>query len=119
MNITDVKFDQLLGLLAVALVMLGIYNTAMTAIRNRIESKKRQNAPVDALTARVDSHDKMLSSNKRQIEEMEDRVQSIREESSMTLRGVRALLSHEINGNSNDKLKESYERIDEYLIKKG
>lgn len=125
MTLTDITFEQIVGLLAVILVLVGFYNASMTAIKNHLEAKKRNNAPVDALAARIDSHDKMLANDKRQIEamedrikEMEERIKSIREESAMTLRGVRALLSHEINGNSIDKLKESYERIDEYLIKK-
>lgn len=34
----------------------------------------------------------------------------------VTLRGISALISHELNGNSNDKLQKSQEEIMNYLI---
>lgn len=116
MQLGDLTFGQLLGAGVVILLIIGIYNTVMTAIKNWIDSKRRHNAPVDELKMRVDAHDKMLDNDKRRFENMEERISSMREESSMTLRGVRALLSHEINGNSIEKLQESYNSIDDYLI---
>ena len=119
MTLKDVTFEQLIGLAVIIVILAGTYNTIMAAIKNHMEAKKRQNAPVDTLTARVDSHDKMLANDKRRIEEMDERLSSLKTESAMTLKGVRALLSHEINGNSTEKLKESYDNIDNYLINKG
>lgn len=119
MTLKDVTFEQLIGLAVIIVILAGAYNTIMAAIKNHMEAKKRQNAPVDTLTARVDSHDKMLANDKRSIEEMDERLTTLKTESAMTLKGVRALLSHEINGNSTEKLKESYDNIDNYLINKG
>ena len=119
MTLKDITFEQLIGLAVVIVVLTGAYNTIMTAIKNRIEAKKRHYAPVDTLTARVDGHDKMLANDKRRLEDMDERLSILKTESAMTLKGVRALLSHEINGNSDDKLKESYDNIDNYLINKG
>lgn len=119
MTLKDVTFEQLIGLAVIIVILAGTYNTIMAAIKNHMEAKKRQNAPVDTLTARVDAHDKMLANDKRRIEEMDERLSSLKTESAMTLKGVRALLSHEINGNSTEKLKESYDNIDNYLINKG
>lgn len=119
MTLKDVTFEQLIGLAVIIVILAGTYNTIMAAIKNHMEAKKRQNAPVDTLTARVDVHDKMLANDKRRIEEMDERLSSLKTESAMTLKGVRALLSHEINGNSTEKLKESYDNIDNYLINKG
>ena len=116
MQLGDLTFGELIGAGVVFLLILGIYNTVMTAIKNRMESKKRHDAPVDELKGRVDAHDRMLANDKCNIEEMKERISAMREESSMTLRGVRALLSHEINGNSIDKLTDSYNSIDEYLL---
>ena len=45
-------------------------------------------------------------------------MQDMGEQSTIILRGVRALLSHEINGNSVDKLNSSASEIDDYLIKR-
>lgn len=119
MTLKDVTFEQLIGLAVIIVILAGTYNTIMAAIKNHMEAKKRHNAPVDTLTARVDAHDKMLANDKRHIEEMDERLSSLKTESAMTLKGVRALLSHEINGNSTEKLKESYDNIDNYLINKG
>ena len=119
MTLKDVTFEQLIGLAVIIVILAGTYNTVMAAIKNHMEAKKRQNAPVDTLTARVDGHDKMLANDKRRLEDMDERWSILKTESAMTLKGVRALLSHEINGNSDDKLKESYDNIDNYLINKG
>lgn len=118
MQLSQLTFGELVGACVVILLIVGIYNTAMTAVKNYLDAKKRHNAPVDELRAKMEAHDKMLSNDKRRIEDMEERVKYIREESAMTLRGVRALLSHELNGNSNDKMKECYDSIDDYLLNK-
>ena len=132
MNLTDLKFEQVVMLLAVILVLLGFYNAAMTAWKNHLEAKKRNNAPVDELTAQLKDHARMLDSDKRRFEdydrqfsdiykrfdEIDERLSVMKKESSMTLRGVRALMSHEINGNSIDRLTENANKIDEYLIDK-
>lgn len=112
----NITFEQLAGLCAVALVLIGAYNTVMTAIKNRREERQRKDAPVEKLTARLDAHDQMLARDKRRIEEMEERISMMGEQSTIMLRGVRALLSHGVNGNSTDKLKDSMTEIDEYLI---
>ncbi len=119
LDIKSLTFEQLIGAAVVILVLIGVYNTAMAAIKNYIEAKKRHYAPLDTLTERVDAHDKMLSNDKRRLEDMDERLATLKAESAMMLKGVRALLSHEINGNSDDKLKESYDNIDNYLINKG
>lgn len=116
MNLGELTFGQLIGAIVVLVVLLGAYNTFMSAWKNHLEMKKQQSAPLDELKARVDTHDKMLANDKRRLEENEERLAALKRESSMMLRGVRALLSHEINGNSDDKLMESYEAIDEYLV---
>ncbi len=118
MNLTELTFGEILGLLAVLVLFIEIYNKFATARTNRRAEKKLREAPVEMLTARVDAHDKMLANDKRRMDEMDERLTAIRKESSMTLRGVRALLSHEINGNSDDKLQASYDQIDEYLLPK-
>lgn len=119
MNLTDISFEQLLGLAAVILVLVGIYNTLMTAIKNHMEAKRRHDAPVDTLKAQIENHKQMLANDKKRLDDMELQIHEMQTELSMMLRGVRALLSHEINGNSIDKLQESYNTIDEYLLNKG
>ena len=113
-------------------MLLGFYNASMTAFKNHMEAKKQKNAPVDALTNKVQDHSRMLDNDKRRFEDFErrfddidrrfdafeERLSVVKRESTMTLRGVRSLMSHEINGNSIDKLTENAAQIDEYLIEK-
>ena len=130
MSIQDLKFEHILLVMAVLFLLIGLYNTAMTAIKNHIEAKKRNNAPVDALEEQLQEHARMLDNDKRRFEEYDRRFTeiderfneidaqliAIKQEISMMLRGVRSLISHELNGNSNDKLREVASTIDEYLI---
>ena len=114
----QLTFEQLIGAVAVILVMVGAYNAIMGAIKTHREEKARREAPVDELAAHVTAHDEMLARDKRRFEEMDEQLHRMKVESTMTLKGVRALLSHEINGNSTDKLKESMAEIDDYLIQR-
>lgn len=116
MKIENITFQQIIGLLAVVLVLLGAYNIIMTAIKNRREEKRLRESPVTQLRERVDRHDELLAKDKDRLDAMESRMQDMGQQSTIMLRGVRALLSHEINGNSTDKLNASASEIDDYLI---
>lgn len=47
-----------------------------------------------------------------------ERLKALEESNRMICRGIMALLSHEINGNSDDKLRKSLDEIQNYLIDK-
>lgn len=113
---SDITFQQLAGLCAVALILLGAYNTVMGAVKNHREEKRLRESPVMQLKERVDRHDDLLAKDKDRLDAMENRMQDMGQQSTIMLRGVRALLSHEINGNSTDKLNASASEIDDYLI---
>jgi len=107
----DITFGQLAGLAALVLVLVGAYNTIMTAVKNAREEKKRKDAPVNTLEEQVKKHEERL---KRDHERLNDLEASNR----IILRAHMAMLSHEINGNSDDKLKDSFDEIQKYLISK-
>ena len=107
----DITFEKLVGLMAVALVLIGAYNTIMTAIKNHREEKKRKDAPVNTLEGTVKEHEERLKRDHERLNELEDSNRII-------LRALMAMLSHEINGNSDEKLAASYEEIQKYLIEK-
>lgn len=111
-----ITFEQLIGLCAVVLILIGAYNTIMQAVKNHREEKRLRDSPVTQLKERIDRHDELLAKDKDRLDAMENRMQDMGEQSTIMLRGVRALLSHEINGNSDDKLKASMTEIDDYLI---
>ena len=118
MNLEDLTFAYLIGILGFLVLFVEMYNKFSTARNNRRAERRLREMPVETLTARVDAHDQMLANDKRRLDDTDKRLDDIRKESTMTLRGVRALLSHEINGNSDDKLRESYDQIDDYLLPK-
>lgn len=112
----DIQFSQIMQLCALVLILVGAYNTIMTAMKNRREEKKLRDSPVTQLTERVDRHDELLKKDKDRMDAMDCRITDMGQQSTIMLRGVRALLSHEVNGNSTDKLKSSMTEIDDYLI---
>lgn len=67
--------------------------------------------PVKDLKDTVDSHTKMLDNDNKRFMELEGATK-------IQNRVLLALVSHEINGNSIDKLKEAKSDLEEYLINK-
>ena len=109
-------FEQLITTAVVILVLVGAYNTIITAVKNHRSEKELKNSPITKLTERVDRHDDLLQKDKDRLDDHERQLVSMGQESKIMLRGVRALLSHEVNGNSDDKLRASMSEIDDYLI---
>ena len=107
----DITFGQLAGLAALVLVLVGAYNTVMGAVKNYREEKKRKDAPVNTLEGTVKKHDERLAKDHERLNDLENSNRII-------LRALMAMLSHEINGNSDDKLKDSFDEIQKYLIQK-
>ncbi len=65
------------------------------------------------------SNDKVLiDDHSRRLAQQETRVEGMEEGQKVLCRGILALLSHEINGNSDDKLRASQAEITNYLIDK-
>ena len=109
MQIQTLTFEQLIGTVAVILLMIGVYNTVMSAIKTAREEKKRRDAPVNTLENTVQQHEERLHRDHERLNDLE-------ESNRIIMRALMALMSHEINGNSDDKLKQSYDEIQTYLI---
>lgn len=107
----NVTFEQLVGLMALALVLIGAYNTVMGAIKTHREEQKRKDAPVNNLEEQVKKHDERL-------ERDHERLNNLEEANRIQMRALMAMLHHEIDGNSIDGLKRSYDEIQKYLIEK-
>lgn len=60
----------------------------------------------------------LIKSHTRALEEHRDQINAIEAGNKVLCRGILALLSHEINGNSTEKLKASHQEITDYLIEK-
>lgn len=111
MQVQTLTFEQLIIAAAVILVLIGVYNTIMTAIKNYREEKRRQSAPVTTMEQRVEDHEVKLKRDHERLNDLE-------ESNRIIMRALMAMLSHEINGNSDDKLKTSFEEIQKFLIER-
>lgn len=107
----NITFAQLAGLAALVLVLVGAYNTVMNAVKTYREEKKRKDQPVNTLESKVNEHDEKLKKDHERLNELE-------EANRIQMRALMAMLHHEIDGNSIDGLKKSYEEIQQYLIEK-
>ena len=118
MKIEDLTWGSLIGAVVVVLLLVGIYNTVMTAIKNHREEVKRRKAPVEKLEGRADATSEMLRKHEEAIQADKERLNSMEEQQRIMMRAMVALLSHSINGNSTDKLQASMTEIQNYLISK-
>ena len=111
MQIQTLTFEQLVGAAAVILLMIGIYNTIMTAVKNAREERKRRNQLVNTLEDTVKDHTEKLKNDHERLTEMEKAIRIL-------MRSQIAQLDHEISGNSVDKLRVSRDEIQKFLIEK-
>ena len=111
MQIQALSFEQLIGTAAVILLLVGIYNTIMGAIKTAREEKRLKNQPVSTLETTVSDHSEKLKND-------HERITALEESNRIIMRALMAVMSHEINGNSTDKLRDSMEEINDFLIKK-
>ena len=107
----NITFGQLAGLAALVLVLVGAYNTIMSAVKNYREEKKRKDAPVSSLETKMTDHEERLDRDHKRLNDLE-------ESNRIIMRALMAMLSHEINGNSDEKLKASFDEIQQFLIEK-
>ncbi len=107
----NITFAQLAGLAALVLVLVGAYNTIMNAVKTYREEKKRKDQPVNSLESKVNEHEEKLKKDHERLNELE-------EANRIQMRALMAMLHHEIDGNSVDGLKKSYDEIQQYLIDK-
>lgn len=78
---------------------------------NAIKTYKGWKAPVEDLkTWQKGVDDKLKNDNKR--------LETLEEGNRVICRGIMALLSHEISGNSDERLRKSLDEIQEYLLDK-
>ena len=130
----SVLWITLFGLVCIgALVVLG--DKVMDVFRKRQERKRLAQQPEDALAETISAKvlskleprfaeiDRKLATDKSRLDDHtrilgahQDQLSNIEQGNKVLCRGILALLSHEINGNSDDKLRASQAEIQNYLI---
>ena len=118
MKIEDLTWGGLIGTAAIILLLIGIYNVIMTALKNHREEVKRKRQPVENLENKASATAETLRQHEQMLHEDRDRLNRLEEQQRIQLRAMVALLSHSINGNSTDKLQASMAEIQNYLISK-
>lgn len=99
--------DAVITFLWVAAALVA-FTLAVWGLVDKIKAAKK---PSTDLREWQLSTDAKLKSDKERLDALEDGQK-------VTLRGINALISHEINGNSNDKLTKSQQEIMDYLIER-
>ena len=97
--------DMLMTFLIVAAALVA-FALAILALVDRI---KKTREPKDKLAQWQQETDDKLQNDKK-------RLDSLEKGQGVMLRGINAIISHEINGNSTDKLTKSQQEIMDYLI---
>ena len=101
------------------LVLLAILGGVVT-VGKGIETIRgwfKPRADKDAnLQQQITDHQKMLDNDKRRIDAHEAQLGETRDMNKILCVSMKALLSHEINGNSVDKLRTANDQLDTYLI---
>lgn len=112
----ELTYDKLLTVAVVIVLLAGAYNTIMSAIKNKREEKKLKEGPLNELKATVAQHTTCLANDKKRLDDVEEDITTTKAEITLVLKATRALLSHGINGNSIETMKENAQEIDNFLI---
>lgn len=115
MSIEGLTFEQLIGAAVVVLILIGAYNTIMSAVKTHREEKKLRDSPVAQLKERVDRHDELFQKDKDRLDRLEANAADTGMAIRVLLRQSMAVNQHLISGNDVDRLKESNSEIQEYL----
>lgn len=101
----NLTFVQIKDFIIVFLALAGV----VVLIGNVIKTLREWKKPGEDLDAWRQDVDRKLSMD-------DERLKAIEDGNKVVTRGVLALISHELNGNSTDKLQKSQAEITNYLI---
>lgn len=104
-----VTFDGLKTAATLGLLALGALVTVGKSIEI-FKSWRKPRADKDETT------NQMLADHEKRLEGYDDQLEELRAMSQVQCVAMKALLSHEINGNSVDKLRSANDQLDAFLI---
>lgn len=105
MRVENLTGMQIRDTVIVIVAILGF----IVLLGNAVDKIKKWTKPRDDFESWRSDVDRKLNSDN-------DRLKSMEQGNKVISRGILALLSHEINGNSDDKLRKSHDEIQDYLI---
>ena len=117
-GIANLTFNSVIIALVTILLAIDVYIRVMTAIKTHREEMQRRNTPVDTLEEKVEKQEEKLDEHEDKLRKDYERLNELEDGTRIMMRAMMAMLSHEINGNSTDKLMGSLEEIQQFLINK-
>lgn len=109
-------YDFIIKFIVIILAIAGFITTvgsAISYIKNwRKESKTNQNSNI------IEEHSKAILSLGERVSNLEKSTSGTKEFAKVMCNSMLALLNHNINGNSVDKLEKAKEEMEEFLINK-
>lgn len=102
---------QVVAFCSAIVVISGAVHVLINLTSKMTAPNKLQNARLDAIEGKIDKHEELL---KRDLL----RFENVDEANRVTQRAILALLSHGIDGNNTDELKQAKKELQEYLIKR-
>lgn len=100
------------GICGGIITILGALEKIMSAKKVITAPEREQDKRIASLEARCDAYDRYFDSDKQRISDLEISL-------SIMMRAEFALLSHAVNGNDVDKLKEAQTEMFNYLSQRG
>lgn len=74
--------------------------------------------PNDVQNKKIKEHDEMLKKHSEELESTEARITEMEEQDRLVMQALFALLSHGIDSNHTEEMKNAREQIQKYLIQK-
>ena len=102
---------QILGLCSAIIVISGAVTILVNMFGKVTAPNKMQNARLDAIELRLKEHDELFAKDLRRFEGLEEGTR-------VTQRALLALLSHGIDGNDVNSLKNAKADLEKYLIER-
>lgn len=107
--------EGLIGFMVVLLALLNLYNVFSSARRNAREEKKRQQQPTYDLEIRIADISRKLDTDKRRLDNHDERLDDLKKGLMATCTGVQALLEHELHNGNTEEMQEASKEIDKWL----
>ena len=94
---------------------LTIIAGGFAVIRNAIRELKN---PDNERDNKLKEHDKMLDNDNKRMKTLESKQQETDEAIRIMMKSMLALMSHELDGNHHDELKQARDELQGYLIRR-
>ena len=107
--------EALLGFMVVLLALMNLYNVFSSARKNAREEKKHQQQPTADLKTEVSEISKKLDTDKRRLDNHDERLDDLKKGLMATCTGVQALLEHELHNGNTAEMQEASKGIDKWL----